>query len=408
MSSLLKSAYELARDERIKRNKKLLASFGVDEAKEQLAPAPAEAHQPKKKREVSTVPTAPSRMSKRIKGEAAAFQPHPKREDGTYERTSVDDRGQKVRYTVDDAVYDELVRIHQSKADSFVADAKLDYREALALTYHRVRSMSEQALMNRVKSIERSAGQNSLQKMRVFAEVLIVEGLDEVAPLAEAALERLLALPKFKSMFIAYTAAAAEGTPPVYATEGELPVCIYGAGCYRKTNETHLTQFRHPDLEVVEVDKGTVEAQSVKDESVTEDGTTEPAESKPPSKGGIRGFFGVAKKEKVEVKAAMQKAEVQNELSVEEWSSKREGGQTFVGQTLGMLKEAFKNSCPRGELEVEYPGFPTKKRSPDAHRLIVYATGSDDDAVVERVWGYFSSEETSEAYRSLPAVEFGN
>ena len=85
----------------------------------------------------------------------------------------------------------------------------------------------------------------------------------------------------------------------------------------------------------MEVDKGAVEDQPVKGEPVIEEGTgKEPPETKPLSKSGIRGFFGVAQKQKKEVKAAMQK-----EVSVEEWSSKREGGQTFVGQTLGMLKE---------------------------------------------------------------------
>ena len=58
----------------------------------------------------------------------------------------------------------------------------------------RVRTMSEKALRTRVKVIERACGQHCIVKMRQFAEVLILAGMDELAQDAEAALTRLLTL----------------------------------------------------------------------------------------------------------------------------------------------------------------------------------------------------------------------
>ena len=56
----------------------------------------------------------------------------------------------------------------------------------------RVLTMSEKALRTRVKVIERAAGAHSIVKMRMFAEVLILEGYKAVAEEAAAALRRLI------------------------------------------------------------------------------------------------------------------------------------------------------------------------------------------------------------------------
>ena len=56
----------------------------------------------------------------------------------------------------------------------------------------RVLTMSEKALRTRVKVIERAAGVHSIVKMRMFAEVLILEGYKSVAEEAAAALRRLI------------------------------------------------------------------------------------------------------------------------------------------------------------------------------------------------------------------------
>jgi hypothetical protein len=54
--------------------------------------------------------------------------------------------------------------------------------------------MSEQALQNRVKAIERSKGKHAVAKMRLFARVAFLEGYELIADLATAALQRLVAV----------------------------------------------------------------------------------------------------------------------------------------------------------------------------------------------------------------------
>ena len=48
-------------------------------------------------------------------------------------------------------------------------------------TWMRVRTMSEKGLSTRVKVIERSLGQHCIVKLRMFAEVLILSGMDDLA-----------------------------------------------------------------------------------------------------------------------------------------------------------------------------------------------------------------------------------
>ena len=61
----------------------------------------------------------------------------------------------------------------------------------------RVHSMTDKALLNRVKAIERAAGMYADIKMRMFAEVLLIEGKAELSEEAQSALQRLLLLPRF-------------------------------------------------------------------------------------------------------------------------------------------------------------------------------------------------------------------
>ena len=51
--------------------------------------------------------------------------------------------------------------------------------------------MTEKALINRVKAIERACGQHCVVKMAIFKSCLQDKGLWELAELAAAALERL-------------------------------------------------------------------------------------------------------------------------------------------------------------------------------------------------------------------------
>jgi hypothetical protein len=49
--------------------------------------------------------------------------------------------------------------------------------------------MRENALANRIKAIERAAGQHAVVKMRLFARVLCLESLDDLAHDANEALQ---------------------------------------------------------------------------------------------------------------------------------------------------------------------------------------------------------------------------
>ncbi len=61
-------------------------------------------------------------------------------------------------------------------------------------TWMRVRTMSEKGLSTRVKAIERALGQHCIVKLRMFAEVLILSGMDDIAAEATcvAAVQSLL------------------------------------------------------------------------------------------------------------------------------------------------------------------------------------------------------------------------
>jgi hypothetical protein len=58
----------------------------------------------------------------------------------------------------------------------------------------RVKTMTEKALANRVKAIERAAGKHCVVKMAIFKSCLQDEGMWDLAKLASDALERLKAL----------------------------------------------------------------------------------------------------------------------------------------------------------------------------------------------------------------------
>lgn len=60
-------------------------------------------------------------------------------------------------------------------------------------TLMRVRTMSEPALKNRIAAIERAKGKHAVVKMRLFARVTFLEGLEALARSATEAFERLVA-----------------------------------------------------------------------------------------------------------------------------------------------------------------------------------------------------------------------
>ena len=86
-------------------------------------------------------------------------------------------------------------------------------------TMMRVNSMSERALSNRVRSIERCAGQFAAIKMKIFAQVLKLERYEELTQDAEAALQRLLKLRKFEGKTWAQMLDKRKKKPTIKASE---------------------------------------------------------------------------------------------------------------------------------------------------------------------------------------------
>jgi hypothetical protein len=214
----LKSAYELKREAKIRRNKARLAALGLSTVKTAMA---SEVTRPsagggalgkaKAKRKRKRSPEAPLPLrapSRRVRGEA----PETRGLEGEAwidRRTSARGLGARGGDGVgaedaeeEDAEYEtrRIAKYERLLAKHAMDGLKLPPRATYAHTVHRVLSMSQKALLNRTRAIERAQGVYAVLKMRMFAEVLILEGYDEVALEAEAALQRLLELPRFSGV----------------------------------------------------------------------------------------------------------------------------------------------------------------------------------------------------------------
>ena len=140
---------------------------------------------PRKRRRARKSNTSPSRTSLRLQG----ITP----EGGEIEHEPLDtpkEREERVRECRE-------VRLRAAKAVA-EAGAEKAAKENPTATYEhclmRVKSMTDKALANRVKAIERAAGKHCVVKMAIFKSCLQDEGMWELAKLASDALERLKAL----------------------------------------------------------------------------------------------------------------------------------------------------------------------------------------------------------------------
>lgn len=178
-SELLKSAYEVAREDRIKRNALVMQSLGLGvEEPVVAAAAAAAAAKPAK----SKPKQEPTRQSKRVRGLGPdGQQVHVSRPEEEEEEEEVVDLAMKRRIK-------RLERLHEENNSGY-KNPTATYEH----TWMRVRTMSDKALGTRIKVIERMAGQHCLVKMQMFAEVLVLVGKDELALLASDALDRLVA-----------------------------------------------------------------------------------------------------------------------------------------------------------------------------------------------------------------------
>ena len=213
---LLKSAYELKREAKIRRNEAKLRELGLSTSKAEMASAVAKPRstsstssssrsaggaKSKPKRRRSSSPPPPRRApSRRVRGQKPEHRGLAGTE-GIHGRLAArgDDGEDDDGEDEDDAAYEanRMLKYEKLLAKHDADGVKLPPRATYAHTVHRVLSMSEKALQNRVRAIERAQGVYAILKMRMFAEVLILEGYDEVATAAEAALQRLLELPRF-------------------------------------------------------------------------------------------------------------------------------------------------------------------------------------------------------------------
>ena len=143
----------------------------------------------KKHRPPSTAKSSPSRKSRRLQGLTAEglVMAAPLSKEELYEERK--SRVQECR----EARQAAAVKFYENNQDT-----KQAAKENPTATYEhclmRVQTMTEKALANRVKAIERAAGKHCAVKMAIFKSCLQDEGQWELAELASEALERLKAL----------------------------------------------------------------------------------------------------------------------------------------------------------------------------------------------------------------------
>jgi hypothetical protein len=215
-AGMMQCAYEIAREKRIRENHAELVRLGLATAKEGFASsskakakAKAKAATSKKKKKTSVrkkrsaaaaaAAAGPVRKSRRIAGQGPSGGAQALGDDfsaisapdSPYEREN--EKKREAEYEdARRAKYKRLLDKHTNAGQDLPPRATYEH------TVHRCLSMSPKALANRIKAIERSAGIYAVVKMRMFAECLLIEGYEELSDLAQAALTRLLALPRFK------------------------------------------------------------------------------------------------------------------------------------------------------------------------------------------------------------------
>lgn len=203
------SDYEAMRARNIERNNARLRELGLISTKEELSSNTMawrkEANEnntdskvkssSKRKRKTSSngEPVAGSRKSLRLKGQEP-------------ERTVVDDNLLDDQENIENSLVEERkarvtecreVRLRHAVQVSQAGLEKAARENPTASYEHcimRIRTMTENGLINRIKSIERAAGKHCVVKMAIFKSCLQDEGRWDLVELAEAALERLKAL----------------------------------------------------------------------------------------------------------------------------------------------------------------------------------------------------------------------
>ena len=200
------SDYEAQRARNIERNNARLRALGLISAREELSSNNVAWRKEtleskdvdivnssltrKRKTRIHDQPTEGSRKSLRLKGkepERKVDGDHPV--DGK-ENSLLEERQARVSECRE-------VRLRRAVEVSKAGYEKAARENPTASYEHclmRIRTMTENGLANRIKSIERAAGKHCVVKMAIFKSCLQDEGRWNLVELAEAALERLKAL----------------------------------------------------------------------------------------------------------------------------------------------------------------------------------------------------------------------
>eukprot|EP00903_Cladosiphon_okamuranus_P014234 g13223.t1 len=193
------SEYELQRLERIKRNNAFMASLSLGSPNKAPSTQSTKRRPPAKRQRSPKPRTAPSRTSRRLKGESvdpddlvalpgtwigslatATSKP------GTAPPPFRHDYGPELNAEEAEKRMEVLKEQIDERDDAKAGTAS--YQHCL----YRVRTMSDAQLARRVRTIERARGAKAKEKMLVFSNVLRARGKTDLLEMAEAALDRLV------------------------------------------------------------------------------------------------------------------------------------------------------------------------------------------------------------------------
>ena len=211
------SEYEQGRVRNIQRNNARLRSLGLISVSEEkqsnaLALHPhlksiatgTDSIQSRKRMQNTFVKGEPARKSRRLQGLSvegeveASKESHNQRRKALYYSDEEDNkyiselkrrRTQRVRECRE--MRQKAAIALAQECGAFDSAAKKNPTATYDHALHRIRSMTEKGLANRIKAIERALGKHCIVKMAIFKSALQDEGLWELADLAAEALERL-------------------------------------------------------------------------------------------------------------------------------------------------------------------------------------------------------------------------
>ena len=187
----LKCAYEIAREEQIRRNKAFLKSLNlVNPIEKKASPTPVKESRKRKLHEKNDHDDSKKRAN-RLDGRNKRVVRQSLRlsgKDPDGKAAKLDEKAKRQQKIEEDRLlkYEKLVKLHKLKGN-----AKLPKTASYAHTLDRVLSMSTKALKSRMNKIERANGKYAIVKMRMFAEVLLLEGYEDLAKECEASLLRI-------------------------------------------------------------------------------------------------------------------------------------------------------------------------------------------------------------------------